>query len=223
VKGLFNQLVEQRSTDSTREVPMATVVTHAVSSLDGFIARPDDSVGPIFDWYENGDTDLVGGGGQWTFHVSRASAEYSQPWWDSCRAVVMGRRLFDITNGWNGVPSVGERVFVVTHEPPTDWVPSETLTAEEAPFTFVTTGVADAVAQARALAGDGVVAVCAGDVGGQAVAAGLVDEIAIDIAPVLLGDGKRYFGDAVVPEGLLDDPTVVEGDRVLHLRYRVRR
>jgi dihydrofolate reductase len=202
---------------------MATVVTHAVASLDGFIARPDDSVGPLFDWYENGDTELVGGGGQWIFHVSRTSAEHTQPLWDSFGAMVIGRHLFDTTNGWNGVPSVGERVFVVTHEPPTDWVPSETLSAEDAPFTFVTTGVADAVAQARALAGDGVVAVCAGDVGGQAVAAGLVDEIAIDIAPVLLGDGKRYFGDAVVPEGLLDDPTVVEGDRVLHLRYRVRR
>jgi dihydrofolate reductase len=118
---------------------------------------------------------------------------------------------------------VGERVFVVTHRAPTDWVPSETLTAEEAPFTFVTEGVEAAVAQARDLAGDGGVAVCAGDVGGQAVAAGLVDEIAIDLAPVLLGAGKRYFGEAVLPEGLLEDPTVVQGDRVLHLRYRVRR
>lgn len=128
---------------------MAVVATHAVMSLDGFIARPDDSVGPLFDWYENGDTALVGGQGRWTFHVSKASADYHQRWWDSCRAVVMGRRLFDTTNGWNGVPSVGERVFVVTHEPPTDWVPSETLSAEEAPFTFVTTGVEDAVARAR--------------------------------------------------------------------------
>jgi dihydrofolate reductase len=209
--------------DKGREVLMATVVTHAVASLDGFIARPDDSVGPLFDWYENGDTELVGGQGQWTFHVSRTSAEYSQPWWDSCRALVMGRHLFDTTNGWNGVPSVGERVFVVTHEPPTDWVPSETLRAEEAPFTFVTDGVASAIAQARQLAGEGGVAVCAGDVGGQAVAQGLVDEIAIDIAPVLLGAGKRYFGDSTLPEGLLDDPEVVQGDRVLHLRYRVRR
>jgi dihydrofolate reductase len=201
---------------------MATVVTHAVASVDGFIARPDDSVGPLFDWYENGDTELLGGGGAWVFHVSKASAEYSQPWWDAGRAVVMGRRLFDLTNGWNGVPSVGEQVFVVTHEAPTDWVPSDTLTAEEAPFTFVTSGVADAIAQARELAGDGIVAVCAGDVGGQAVAAGLVDEVAVDVAPVLLGAGKRYFGDAEVPEGLLDDPEVVQGDRVLHLRYRVR-
>ena len=201
---------------------MATVTTHAVASLDGFIARPDDSVGPLFDWYENGDTELRGGGGAWAFHVSKQSAEYCQPWWDSCRAVVMGRHLFDTTNGWNGVPSVGERVFVVTHEAPTDWVPSETMTAEQAPFTFVTTGVADAIAQARELAGDGRVAVCAGDVGGQAVAAGLVDEVAVDIAPVLLGRGKRYFGSAEIPEGLLDDPTVVQGDRVLHLCYRVR-
>jgi dihydrofolate reductase len=202
---------------------MATVVTHAVVSVDGFIARPDDSVGPLFDWYGNGDTELVGGQGQWTFHVSRASAEYCRPWWTSCGAVVMGRHLFDTTNGWNGVPSVGERVFVVTHEEPTDWVPSPTLSAADAPFTFVTTGVDDAIAQARELAGDRGVAVCAGDVGGQAVAAGLVDEVAMDIAPVLLGEGKRYFGEAVLPEGLLEDPTVVQGDRVLHLRYRVRR
>jgi dihydrofolate reductase len=202
---------------------MATVITHAVASLDGFIARPDDSVGPLFDWYENGDTELVGGGGQWTFHVSRTSAEHTQPWWDSFGAMVIGRHLFDTTNGWNGVPSVGERVFVVTHEAPADWVPSESMSAEEAPFTFVTTGVADAIARARELAGDRGVAVTAGDVGGQAVAAGLVDEIAIDIAPVLLGTGKRYFGDAEVPEGLLEDPEVVQGDRVLHLRYRVRR
>ena len=202
---------------------MATVITHAVTSLDGFISRPDDSVGPLFDWYENGDTELVCGQGAWTFHVSRASAEHVQPWWDSCRAVVMGRHLFDLTNGWNGVPSVGERVFVVTHEAPTQWVPSDELSAEEAPFTFVTEGVAAAIEQARELAGDGGVAVCAGDIGGQAVAAGLVDEVAIDVAPVLLGQGKRYFGRAVVPEGLLDDPIVVEGDRVLHLRYRVRR
>ena len=202
---------------------MATVVTHAVSSLDGFIARPDDSVGPLFDWYENGDTELYGAKGAWVFHVSKTSAEHVQPWWDACRAMVMGRHLFDTTNGWNGVPSVGEHVFVVTHEAPTDWVPSDDLSAEDAPFTFVTDGVASAITRARELAGDGMVAVCAGDVGGQAVAAGLVDEVAIDLAPVLLGTGKRYFGAAALPEGLLDDPTVVQGDRVLHLRYRVRR
>jgi hypothetical protein len=68
-----------------------------------------------------------------------------------------------------------------------------------------------------------VVAVCAGDVGGQAFALGLVDEVAMDVVPTVFGRGKRYFG-PVDSQHLLDDPSVViEGDRVLHLRYGVRR
>ncbi|MCW2786993.1 MAG: dihydrofolate reductase [Marmoricola sp.] len=202
---------------------MATVITHAVASLDGYIADPADEVGPLFDWYFNGDVDLYGGQGGWKFQVSRASFEYVDPFWRSCGAMVIGRRLFDLTNGWNGVPSVGDRVFVVTHQAPTDWVPSETLHAEDAPFTFVTTGVADAIAQAVAVAGDRVVAVAAGDVGGQVIAAGLADEVAIDQVPVVLGSGRSYFGSGLGPTYLLEDPhVVVRGERVLHLRYRVR-
>ena len=201
---------------------MATVITHAVSSLDGYIARDNDDVGPLFDWYFGGDVDLLGGQGGWQFKVSQASFDYVDPFWKSCGAVVIGRRLFDQTNGWNGVPSVGDRVFVVTHQAPTDWVPSPTLAAEDAPFTFVTTGIADAIAQACELAGDRHVAVAAGDVGGQVVAAGLADEVAIDLVPVIFGSGKRYFG-SLDAETLLEDPhVVVRGERVLHLRHRVR-
>ncbi len=66
-------------------------------------------------------------------------------------------------------------------------------------------------------------AVAAGDVGGQALAAGLVDEVAMDVVPVVFGSGKKYFG-PVETQHLLEDPDVtVQGDRVLHLRYRVRR
>jgi dihydrofolate reductase len=66
------------------------------------------------------------------------------------------------------------------------------------------------------------VAVCAGDVAGQALALGLVDEVAMDVVPVVFGSGKRYFG-PVDGQQLLEDPhTVIQGDRVLHLRYRVR-
>nr|WP_240760293.1 hypothetical protein [Phytoactinopolyspora endophytica] len=62
----------------------------------------------------------------------------------------------------------------------------------------------------------------AGDVGGQAFALGLVDEVAMDVAPVVLGSGKRYFG-SVDSQHLLEDPhTVIQGKRALHLRYRVR-
>jgi len=68
-----------------------------------------------------------------------------------------------------------------------------------------------------------VVEVAAGDVGGQVLAAGLVDEVRMDVVPVVLGSGKRYFGSAG-GQHLLEDPDVViQGNRVLHLRHPVRR
>jgi dihydrofolate reductase len=76
---------------------------------------------------------------------------------------------------------------------------------------------------AKQLVGDRDVAVTAGSVGGQALALGLVDEVAMDVVPVVFGRGKRYFG-ALDTQQLLEDPdVVVEGRRVLHLQYRVRR
>jgi dihydrofolate reductase len=192
---------------------MSTVITHAVASLDGFIADENDEVGPLFDWYFNGDTDIVDGG---PFKVSAVSADYARSMWAQIGVTVMGRRLFDLTNGWEGKPPAGEHVVVVTHRPkPDGWHP-------EAKYEFVD-DVERAIATARELAGDRIVAVTAGDLGGQAIALGLVDEVAIDIVPVVFGTGKRYFG-AVDAQHLLDDPhTVIQGDRVLHLRYRVRR
>src|SRR6185436_9119246 len=92
----------------------------------------------------------------------------------------------------------------------------------EAPFHFAD-GVDAAMTTAQELAGDRTVEVAAGDVGGQMMAAGLVDEVAMDVAPVVLGTGKRFFG-SVTAQHLLEDPDVViAGNRVLHLRYRVRR
>jgi dihydrofolate reductase len=192
---------------------MSIVITHAVASLDGFIADQNDEVGPLFDWYFNGDTDIVDGG---PFKVSAVSADYVRPMWAQIGATVIGRRLFDLTNGWEGKPPAGEHVVVVTHRPkPDGWHP-------EAKYQFVD-DLAQAIATARELAGDRTVAVTAGDVGGQAIALGLVDEVAIDVVPVVFGAGKRYFG-PVDAQHRLDDPhTVIQGDRVLHLRYRVRK
>jgi len=192
---------------------MSVVVMHNVVSVDGFIADADDQVGPLFDWYVNGDTALVDGG---TLKVSPASAEYIRPMWQRIRSMVIGRRLFDITDGWEGSPPTGEHVVVVSHRPkPDGWHP-------EASYHFVD-DVARAVATAKELAGDGVVAVAAGDVGGQAFALGLVDEVAMDVVPVVFGSGKRYFG-SLDTRHLLEDPhAVIQGDRVLHLLYRVGR
>ena len=78
-------------------------------------------------------------------------------------------------------------MVVVTHRPmPEGWDP-------EAPFHFVD-GVEAAMGKAQELAGDRIVEVAAGDVGGQMLAAGLVDEVRMDVVPVVFGSGKRYFG-----------------------------
>lgn len=198
---------------------MATVVAQATMSLDGFIAYPDDSVGPLFDWYGNGDTEVFGNDPDRPFRVSAASAEHLRATWPHIEAEVIGRRLFDLTDGWGGVPAVSKRVVVVTHSMPVEWQERH----PDAPFTFVTEGVERAVAIATEQAGDGITSITAGDVLGQALRLGLVDELRVDLAPVVLGKGRRFFGDFADATVLLDDPEIVQGDRVTHLTYRVRR
>jgi dihydrofolate reductase len=191
---------------------MGAVVMHAVVSVDGFIAAPNDDVGPLFDWYFNGAAEIVDGG---PFKVSAASLSYVRPMWERIGVTLIGRRLFDLTNGWEGTAPAGDHMVVVTHRPrPDGWHP-------EASCQFFD-DVTAAVATAKELAGDRDVAVAAGEVGGQALALGLIDEVAMDVVPVVFGSGKRYFG-SLDAQQLLDDPDVViQGDRVLHLKYRVR-
>ncbi len=149
--------------------------------------------------------------------VSQTSYDHTRAYWDGIGVTIAGRRVLDLTGGWGGKPPSGiDHVVVVTHRPaPEGWDP-------EAPFHFVG-GVEAAVARAQELAGDRLVEVAAGDVGGQVLAAGLVDEVRMDVAPVVFGSGRRFFG-SVDAQHLLDDPDVVlQGNRVLHLRYPVRR
>ena len=192
---------------------MSRVFMHAVMSIDGYIADANDDVGPLFEWYFNGDTDIVEGG---PFRVSKISADYVQPMWDSIGAMVIGRRLFDLTSGWEGSPPAGEHVVVISSRPkPDGWHP-------EASYHF-TDDLTAGVAKARDLAGNKDVALAAGHMGGQALELSLVDEVAMDVVPVVFGSGRRYFGD-VGRQHMLEDPgVVIQGDRVLHLRYRVRR
>ena len=193
---------------------MGKVVMYASVSVDGFVADENDQPGPLFDWLLNGDVPLDDSG---ALKVSQASYDHTRPYWDQIGVTIAGRRVFDMTDGWDGTPPAGvDHVVVVTHRPaPAGWDPA-------APFHFVD-GIEAAVATAQELAGDRIVEVAAGDVGGQALAAGLVDEVRMDVVPVVLGAGKRYFG-SVDAQHLLEDPDVViPGNRVLHLSYRVRR
>ncbi len=193
---------------------MSKVVMYASVSVDGFIADEKDQPGPLFDWLTSGDVALDQSG---VLNVSQASYDYVRPYWDEIGVTIAGRHVFDITDGWDGTPPGGvDHVVVVSHRPPPEgW-------DREAPFHFVD-GIEAALARARKLAGDRTVEVAAGDVGGQVLAAGLVDEVRMDVVPVVLGSGKPYFG-SVDAQHLLDDPDmIIQGNRVLHLRYGVRR
>ena len=148
-----------------------------------------------------------------------ASADFIQSHYRDWAAVVIGRRLFDLTNGWNGKPAAGEHVFVVTHRPPRDWENADT-----APFTFVD-GVEKAIAAAKEFAGDRVVDVAGGQIGSQALKLGLIDQVVVNQVPVIFGSGRPFFTTGGLAESLrLENPTtIVPGDRVTHLVYDVSR
>jgi dihydrofolate reductase len=131
-------------------------------------------------------------------------------------AVITSRKVYDETSGWeseNGFYRVP--VFVLTHRPHDVVVKGETT------FTFVTGGVKDAVEQATAAAGGKLVHIMGGaSVIQQALAAGLVDELFLHVAPVLLGDGTRLF-EHLGGQVRLERIEVTESHHSTHLRYRV--
>lgn len=195
---------------------MATVIAALSMSLDGFIAFPSDAVGPLFDWYNNGEIETRWPGMGMLSHTTPASAAYLKETIESAGALVVGRRVFDYTKGWGGNHPLGVPVFVVTHSIPDGWP------RPDAPFTFVTEGVEAAVAQAAAVAGDNVVSVNGPNIAQQCLNAGLLDEIHVELVPVLLGEGIPFFAHLRGTPVMLDDPTIIQGKRVTHLRFRVR-
>jgi dihydrofolate reductase len=198
---------------------MGKVITQLSMSLDGFVASPTDGVEHLFDWYFNGPVavETPGAGGPAAFLVSEASADHVREMINGSGAMVAGRRLFDHTNGWGGSHPSNAPVFVVTHSVPEGWP------REDAPFTFVTDGVESAIEQAAAVAGDKAVGVAGPNIAQQAINAGLIDEIRVDLVPVLLGRGIRFFDNLAGAPVKLDNPRIIEGDRVTHLYYRVVR
>jgi dihydrofolate reductase len=202
---------------------MGKVSTGLSMSLDGFIAGPND--GPeqplgeggerLFEWYSGGETEYRLPGTEMAFRVSPASAELLREAHSKMGAFVTGRRTFDITNGWGGSPPLGVPTFVVTHTVPQEWV------YEGSPYTFITDGVESAVEQAKAVAGDKDVAVGAASIAQQCIRSGLLDEIHIDLVPVLLGGGVRLFEHLGTGPIELERVRVVEAPDVTHLTFRV--
>jgi dihydrofolate reductase len=203
---------------------MSMVFASLGMSLDGFIAGPN--AGP--------DNALGDGGArihQWMYRVEawrerqtlsggevNRDAELVEENYNRAGAYIMGRRMFDEGEvGWPDTPPFRAPVFVLTHNPREPWERQGGTT-----FTFVTDGPESAVEQARRAAGEKDVQVAGGaETVAQFLNAGLLDELEIHLAPVLLGAGARLFDGVEADMLKLEPARVVESPAVTHVRYRV--
>lgn len=204
---------------------MGKLVADITMSLDGYITGPGDAPGRglgdggecLHNWVMGRPWHYDDDGRR--FAPLDADREVLQQAMGSTGAGIIGRRMFDVTGGWGGNPPGGEsaRYFVLTHSVPPEWA------HEDSPFTFVTDGIESALTRARAVAADKDVGIGGGaNVIQQYLAAGLVDEIRLHVAPVLLGAGKRLFdrlGDQVIE---LQRTRVVESPYATHMFFTVR-
>lgn len=213
---------------------MAKLAVDISMSLDGFVAGPNPTLErPLGD----------GGDGlhEWAFALeswrkphglpggeTNASTKVIEETLEATGAVVMGRRMFSGGAGpweddpnaegwWGDEPPFHVPVFVLTGHA------REALTMQGGTtFTFVTEGIEAALEEARAAAEDKDVFVGGGaSVVQQYLAAGLLDELQINLAPVLLGGGTRLFGGPGAVQPALEIVRVVETPAVTHLKYRV--
>jgi dihydrofolate reductase len=198
---------------------MGNVVVDLTMSLDGFIAGSDDS------------PDLpLGRGGERLFTWMSAGPESNRverrlappdpskvvmdEWMTEYGAIVSGRRTFDIAGGWKDEHPLDVPIFVVTHQVPThgNWSPR---------VSFVTDGIERALELAQKAAGDLKVSVCAANIAQQLLRAGMLDEIQVNVVPLLLGSGVRLFDHLGRNSITLEQVRVIESEGVTHLRYRV--
>jgi dihydrofolate reductase len=185
---------------------MAVVEANISISLDGFVT------GPNTDQYPG-----LGQGGE-ILHAWLAEPDGQQlagEIFAASGAVLTSRKAFDGTGGWGEEPPYRMPVFVLTHRP------HEVVVKGKTSFTFVTDGIKSAIAQAAAAAGDKKVHVMGGaSVIQQALNAGLLDQLQVHVAPVLLGAGTPLFAHLHGPVEL-EQTELVETRLARHLTYRV--
>jgi dihydrofolate reductase len=207
---------------------MTMIGTALSTSLDGFIAGAGGSAelraaNPVtrhggggdglFSWLTAGDTPSRMNP---NFTMSAPSAAFFDEGVAATGAVVAGRRTYDVSGAWGGRgPMPGLPLFVLTHREP-DAVP-----AGDPPYTFVTDGIASAVEQARVAAGGKDVQLMGASIFQQAIRAGLLDELVINLVPVILGGGVRLLDNLDRGSLKLELKRVVDAPGVTHLTYRV--
>jgi dihydrofolate reductase len=197
---------------------MGKVIADQSMSLDGFSAGPNVGVGngmgdggeQLHDWmFSEGDGAEINAGVRedTPFNLLQRSG-----------AVVVGRRMFDVgVEPWGENPPFHQPVFVLTHRA-RDPIVKEGGTT----YTFVTGGIAAALARAKEAAGGKDVAVLGGaDVIRQGLKGGILDELQLHLAHVLLGGGTRFFGDLDAASAAFERTRVIDGEGVTHIRFRL--
>jgi dihydrofolate reductase len=202
---------------------MGKVVTGFAMSLDGFVAGPNDSIEKplgeggegLFTFYSSGDTEFQFPSGTFVVQISKALAEQLHENIGTSGALVSGRRTFDITHGWGGRHPLDVPVFVVSHRGPPEWVKPEW------PITFVMDGFESAMEQARQVAGDKNVIAGSPNIAKQCLKARLLDELSVNLVPILLGDGVRLFEPTGREPIALERVRVIEDPSVTHFFFRI--
>ncbi len=187
-------------------------------SLDGFIAGPNDDTQHVFAWMFQGDRNVPVSIGDEDLDLKLTSEGENQreDMAHAIGAILSGRRMFDVAGAWGGRHPLNVPIVVLTHQPPQEWVDKP-----DSPFVFVSDGLESAVAKAKEIAGEKMVGVGGADVARQCLKAGLLDEIGIDLVPVLLGNGVRLFEELGIEPIALEIADVAPDVGVTHLRYRV--
>jgi dihydrofolate reductase len=203
---------------------MSKVFVDISMSLDGFIAGPNggpqnplgDEGHRIHQWMYDVESwrerqSLTGGQINQDDEVVKESFVRSG-------AYVMGSRMLGKGEvAWPDPPPFRAPVFVLTHHAREPWVRRGGTT-----FTFVTDGIESALKQARAAAGDKDIRIAGGaNIVRQCLEAGLIDQLQIHLAPLLLGDGVRLFEHTGPEHDQLESTQVIDSPKVTHLRYRV--
>ena len=196
---------------------MSASVLYMSMSLDGYIAGPNDEPDNpggdefmrLHDWYG------FGLDGPNIESVNKALGQRFLDEVNETGAVLAGRRTVEQVDHWNG-DHHGVPIFVPSHRPPGPTVANYPL------VTYVADGIASAMAQAKAVAGDRNVLVHGAYTAQRALEAGVLDELQIHQIPVLFGSGRRQFD--VLPSRVeLEIIRVIDSPEATHIRYRVRR
>ena len=193
---------------------MGQVVAEMSMSLDGYVADANDGIEEVFAWFMGGDHVVESKNPDLSFEMQDDSSnEIWEEALNNTGAVLTGRRTFDLAGGWSGGHPMGVPVFVLTHNPPDGY--------DDAPLIFVTDGIESAVEQAKATAGEKTVGIGGASAAQQAINAGLVDALRINLVPVLLGSGVPFFAGLENAPVKLADPEVKVATGVTHLHYRL--